>query len=743
MQPRHETWPVLSGQIPPLPDPFIPRQETVPGLAAGLPAGATVVLVPAAGASAAGAPGPGGTGRTTLATALAHAHHDHRLVDLVVWVTATGRDALASSYAQALRDIGVPAPGEGTEQAAATFLDWLARSGRPWLVVLDDLSEEAAHSDLWPQGDRGRVLVTADRPDAVVWIPGADLVTVGAFSPREALSYLFTKLHADPDQRNGALDLATGVGFAPAALAQAAAVMTETGLGCSRYLGELEGRQQQRGAGAAGDPGSLAVEAWSLSAGFAEHLPPAGLARRALAFLSVLAPGGIPGAVLTSRAACAYLMGHAGAGADAPAQARTAVQNLARAGLVTIDPVSTARTVLVHPDVQALARQQLTSAEREQVARAAADAVAEAWSGPDAPAAASQALRDCTAALREAGGTALWTPDCHPVLLQAGQSLSNSGMAAAAAGYWQRMLDTSRRVLGPGHPQTAAISDQLGAACEAGGHPGDAVAVYQQALADLEGALGPEAPGMQARRLRLARAYRSQGRTADALHLTAQVAADSDRLLGPGHPDSLAAYADLVRAHLNAGQFKDAVAAAQHVLTVREQAVGPGHPDTVAARDLLAGTYQAAHRFKDAIALYRRSLADWEHLHGPGHPEALAARASLAHAYRSAGKLKDAISHYERTLTDRENLQGPDHPDTIRARTDLALAYYTARKFPVSIGQYERALADCERVLGPTHPFTRETRENLDDAAKGALSVIGIDLRSSPSPADRPGAARR
>ena len=727
MQQRHESWPVLSGQIPPVPDPFIPRQETVPDLTR-LPAGATVVLVPGAGASP-GVPGPRGTGKTTLATALAHAHHDNRLVDLVVWVAATGRDALLSSYAQALRDVGVPAPGEDTEQAAVTFLDWLARSGRSWLIVLDDLSEEAAQSDLWPQGASGRVLVTADRPDAAVWIPGVDLVTVGVFSPREALAYLFAKLHADPDQRNGALDLATSLGFSPTALGQAAAVMIETGMDCRRYLAQLTGRQQQRGAGAAGDPAALAVEAWSLSAGFADHLPPAGLAQRALALLAVLPPGGIPGAVLTSQAACAYLMGHAGAAADGPAQARAAIQNLARAGLVTIDPASTDRTVLVHPDVQVLARQLLTSAERDQVARAAADAVAGAWPGADAPAAA-QALRDCTAALREAGGTALWTPGCHPVLLQAGQSLISSGMAGAATGYWQLMLDTSRRLLGPGHPQTAAISDHLGTACEAGGRLGEAVAVYQQSLADLEAALGPDDPGMLARRLRLARAYSGQGRTADALHLTAQVAADSDRLLGPGHPDSLAAYADLVRAHLNAGQPKDAAAAAQHVLTAREQSLGPAHPDTLAARDLLAGTYQASHRFKDAIALYRRSLTEWEHLHGPGHPETLATRARLALAYRSAGKLKDAISQYERTLADRENLQGPDHPDTIRARTDLALTYYTARKFPVSISQYERALADCERVFGPTHPFTRETRENLNDAANGAMSVIGIDLRS-------------
>lgn len=727
MQPRHVPWPVLSGQIPPLADPFIPRQETVPGLAAGLPAGATVVLVPGSGAAAAGLPGPGGTGKTTLAAAAALAHHDNRLVDLVVWAAATSRDAVVGSYAQALRDVGVPAPGEDAEHAAALFLDWLARSGHSWLVVLDGLSEDAAQEELWPRGASGRVLVTADRPEAAARIPGAHLVQVGPFSPREALGYLFAKLQADTDQRNGAVDLVASLGSAPLALVQAAAVIAESGLDCGQYLAQLTGRVARRGGPGGADPGALATEAWFLAADFADHLPPDGLARRALAFLSVLAPGGVPGAVITSEAACTYLSGQPGGD---PAQARAAVYNLARAGLVTIDPGSTARTLLVHPVVQALAREQVTAAQREGLARAAAEALAQAWSVPELPPAAAQALRDCTAALHALAGAALWTPECHRALLLAGQSLSSAGMTGAATGYWQRMLTTSRRVLGPAHPQTGLIGDLLGAACEAGGRPGEAVAVYEQSLADRQPALGPDHPGLLATRLRLARAYGAGGRTADAIRVTTQVAADSDRLLGARHPDSLAAHTELARACLAAGQVKDAAAAAQHVLAGREQALGPDHPDSLASRALLAECHQAAGRFRDAISMYRRLLADREQVQGPGHPETLDTRARLALAYRSAGKAKDAIGHYERTLADREQVQGPDHPDTIRARTDLALAYYTARKFPLSIRQYERALADCERVLGPGHPVTRETREHLSEAAAGARSILGIDLRS-------------
>ncbi len=54
----------------------------------------------------------------------------------------------------------------------------------------------------------------------------------------------------------------------------------------------------------------------------------------------MLDPNGIPGAVLTSQAACAYLTRYGRRRAVDEMQARTALYNLARAGLVSIDTTS-------------------------------------------------------------------------------------------------------------------------------------------------------------------------------------------------------------------------------------------------------------------------------------------------------------------------------------------------------------------------------------------------------------------
>jgi tetratricopeptide (TPR) repeat protein len=721
--------PVLSGQIPSLAGPYVRRKET--GLAAAsLPAGETTVLVP----SQDPASGPGwlgGSGKTTLAAALAWECLESGTAALVVWVTATGRDAVMNGYARALRELDLLRhTGGNAERTAGRLLDWLARADRPWLIVLDDLADPAAVEGLWPAGPAGRVLVTAQRADAAAAAPRPRPAGVGPFSPREAMDFLSACVQ-DPGQRAGALDLAGDLGFWPVSLGLAGAFMSCTGLDCRQYRASFAERRRRLADAFTDDATLAAATAWSLSCELADQISPYGLAGRVLALLSMLSPHGIPGAVLASEAARGYLAGTGGVLAEVT-DIRAALGNLARAGLVTVDDTSPARTVRVHDMVQAIARQHLPAAEGRQAARAAADALAQAWPGPGPePAPAAQALRECTAKLHQITGSFLWTPQCHPALLKSGQSLHAEGLAGPAADYWQEMLDLSEQLLGAEHPQTSDVRDLLGSACEESGRLDEAIALYEAALSDVERVLGSGHPDTRPARERLARAYVAADRKTEAVQMSERALAHSMQSLGPDHADTLAAQANLASAYLAAGQLGEAAAALEDAVARREWALGPDHPDTIAARGSLADVYRASGRFKEAINLGKRTVADLERAQGADHPDTTAARAGLASAYRSAKKLKDAHRLYERVLADRERGQGTDHPDTILARTDLALAYLSLRKMGQAITQYERALADAERVLGRDHAITRGVRQSLQEAARYASSVMGIDIRSA------------
>ena len=134
------------------------------------------------------------------------------------WVAATGIE-----------------PAGTAESVAARFLGWLGETSQPWLVVLDDLSETADLDGLWPEGAAGRVLVTTTQSAVASRRRGTQVIPVGFFSVREALSCLTERLSANPVQRHGAIDLVETLGREPLALAQASSVIASSTLDCLDY----------------------------------------------------------------------------------------------------------------------------------------------------------------------------------------------------------------------------------------------------------------------------------------------------------------------------------------------------------------------------------------------------------------------------------------------------------------------------------------------------------------------------
>ncbi len=230
-------------------------------------------------------------------------------LDLLVWLDAGSRDSIVLGYARALADIKVAAPPGQPEAAATAFLAWLADTGRRWLVVLDGLAEPADAEGLWPHGPAGQALVTTsvarlsqEPSTSPTGSPSPETIAVPAFSEREALSYLSARLSEDPYHTAGSLDLAIAAGCLPAGLALAVTYLLDSGQDCRQYRLACERYRQRWQDGGAGDP---LAPFWMLAVDRARQYAPADLAWPALKLAAVLGPARIPGAVLTSSAACA------------------------------------------------------------------------------------------------------------------------------------------------------------------------------------------------------------------------------------------------------------------------------------------------------------------------------------------------------------------------------------------------------------------------------------------------------
>ncbi|MBO0822603.1 MAG: tetratricopeptide repeat protein [Actinobacteria bacterium] len=763
LQPR--SWPVVSGTVPLLADAFSRRPETGHGLWEGLRPGVTVVVGPNGNGS--GSWFRSGTGKTQLAAAYARRVWAAAEVDLLVWLDAYSRDRIIAGYAQALVDMRMAAAPGKPEAAAASFLNWLSDTSKRWLVVLDGLADAADIEGLWPAGPNGQALVTT-AVEGLSPAPGEPgfaghngspsprqlSVGLSAFSQREALQYLVDRLNDDPYHSAGALDLADALECLPVGLNLAASYLLNTGQECRHYRLAIE-QHRQNWNGFAGD--SLAP-AWMVALDRAMQSAPADLAWPALTLAAVLGPVPIAGAVLTSTAGCAYVTGRQSVTEDDRSTIGAAFGSLQQVGLVTIDPNDDIRTVSMPAALQASVQHAMGPVAVRQAVQAAADGICESWPEDGARPELEQALRDLATSLRRCDESALWQPDCHPLLVRVGQSLDNAGMPETALMYWRDLARQCSQYYGDRSQLSFDVREWLASAAAAAGHADEAVGLIEDLAADVDDIAGPAHPQAIMSRAGLARILRSAGRLSEAISLGQMVAASAEKAFGPVdaqtrrilaelgsaysearlhrdaietfkrclvsasqtegimHPETVAARAQLAEAYRRAGRSGEAIALYQDALTQVQKASGAALPDVVTAREGLALACYRAGRADDAAAGFERALTEWRRVSGVGPAHTLRARTSLASINCLNGRPKQAIQLFESVAADLTRIRGSAHPETFRARRNAAAAYHHARRLTEAVDLDEALLADCEQALGEGHWETLTVRANLGHA---------------------------
>jgi tetratricopeptide (TPR) repeat protein len=693
------SWPRRVGVVPALADGYRRRQ-----VRAALGGPATAVLS-----------GLGGVGKTQLAAA--HAHHawTERAVDLLVWITATSREAVVAGYAQAGIDVSALDDGDA-EQAAVRFLAWLAVTDRRWLIVLDDLRAPADLTGLWPPTTgSGTVLVTTRRRDAA--LAGADrrFIDVGLFTPDEAVGYLRHKLpHEPPDQL---ARLAADLGHLPLALTQATAYMLDRALDCASYRRRLADRRRSLAQlfpepDALPDENRATIDAtWSLSVDAADRLHPAGVARPVLDLVALLDPNGVPSDLFATAAVLDYVRASRAAEPVDAEAAVDAVHNLHRLNLVAVD--AAAGRLRVHSLVQRATRDRFAPDRRHATARVAASALLQIWPDPELDPTDSQALRANAATLHQLSGDALLVPAVHAVLFRTGQSLGDTGQVSAAVAHFTRLITDCLRVLSPDHPDTLAARSHLAWWQREAGDPAGAGHAAEQLLADRLRVLGPDHPDTLTTRNTIAYCQGEAGDPAGAAAAFAELLADRLRVLGPEHPDTLHTRANLAWWRGEAGDLAGAVQAAEHLLADRLRVLGPDHPDTLATRGNLARWRGLAGDPAGAVTMLRQLLADRSRILGSDHPETLDTRGELARWRGQAGDPAGAIEALEQVLSDRLRVLGPDHPHTLDTRRSLARWIAEAGDPARAVTALTDLLESGLRVFGPDHPGTLATRSQL------------------------------
>jgi tetratricopeptide (TPR) repeat protein len=708
------------GGVPPLAEGFTRRPDTAPGIVEALAPGSAVVLVPGSAFAESPQNWLGACGKTQLAVSLAESLWRSGAINALIWIAATSRAAVLSAYAQAyMAGTGI-GPAGTAESVAARFVSWLGTTRQPWLVVLDDLQDPADLDGLWPEGQGGRLLVTSRQSTLASGRPGMRVVPVEFFSVREALSCLTGRLSADPVQRNGAIELIEDLGREPLALAQAVSVVANSTLTCRDYREYFAQRWQQVGV-VAGEAGSAAMVTWTLSVGRAESLLPGESVRLMLVIVALLDGHGIPGAMFDTPAVSAYL---GAAAAPVPPAAGLklawdALLAIERVGMITVDRAETRPAILMSSVLAAAIRLAAPAQLKEPAARAAANALLEAWPAEESQPWTAARLRANAASLQNSAADVLWTGGCHPLLLRAGRSLDGARLIGPAVEYWRDLASRCDTKLSPGHPDAVTVAGQLAAAYLAAGQAGEAVTWYRRVLTERGHELVAGHPAIVEARVSLARALLMAGEHVDAVFVLQQALDECEHFRGPGHPDTFGAREDLAAAYLAAGDAGAAIRLLERTLSDRRRLQGPRHADTMTTRDHLAAACLAGGKIKDAVSQYKRVLADRERALGHSHPDTIATRAELAAAYHTAGRIPSALELSEQCCADSKRILGPDHVDTLTRRANLAHLYYTTGLIEDALALFRDTAMRCELVLPPENPLIHAVQQSLANIGDG------------------------
>jgi DNA-binding XRE family transcriptional regulator len=521
--------------------------------------------------------GMGGVGKTQLA--VEYAHRFAAGYELAWWVNAEQGGLIGDQVAALGLVLGCIDAGAGAATVRAVVLAELRARGR-WLLVFDNAEAPAGVAPWLPGGD-GHVLITTREAG---WAELAAPVEVDVLARPESVALLRHRITGLG--RDGADQLAAGLGDLPLALAQAAAFMASTGMAVQEYLGLLQARAGTLLDQAAPGPypRSLAAATGLTADRLADDDPAAAELASLCAFLG---PDPIPEDLFTGAAG--ELPGVLAARAGDPLAWRQTLAHITRRSLARIDQHS----LVMHRLTQAILRDRLTPGQAGNTrARTEAILAASHPGDPDNPATWPRWARLMphlmAAGLAGTGNPGLRQLACDGCwyLLERGDTRTAFGLASGLRQQW-------RDRLGADHEHTLEIAEILGWALKGMGRWADARDLAQDTLDRRRRVQGQDHPSTLDTAELLAENLYLLSNTQAARDLAQDTLDRRRRVQGQDHPATLTTASQLAKILAALGEAQAAGDLDQDTLDRRRRVLGEDHPDTLTSAENLAADLRA------------------------------------------------------------------------------------------------------------------------------------------------------
>ena len=487
-----------------------------------------------------------GCGKSQLASELAWSCEEKKW-DLVAWINATSKEQVRSGLIELADRLGIETQGRNEESIIEQCFSYL-ESGEPSdrLIVFDNVEDINHLTGLVPRGDGLRVVVTTTN-DCGWKNQSWDSIKIGVFSREDSIKCLLQI--TDSEDLEAADAVAQKLGDLPLAIAQAGATACEEDWTLKQYISRLEhysssivikpvrGDDYTKGVSNAL---FMAVDVALEKLGGDERE----VACRQLGGLAVLAQSGVPTRWIDPLSPDAYSSDLEENVPDIADNAHSALTELVNMSVVQ---QSVDKNVTMLHRLQAHVLRENWGKEKTATCEEAFDAAVEILGRTKYEQLPSN---DGDARRREVSDliaqlSAIAVQDYSRSLFESEQIrlyLYRAFKYGHDLGIEYKTVELSEAVgviedvLGPDHPDTLAVRNNLAGAYESVGRFGEAIELYEQVLDECKRLLGADHPDTLNTCNNLAGAYDSVGRFGEAIDAWEELLPDCQRVLGPEHP---------------------------------------------------------------------------------------------------------------------------------------------------------------------------------------------------------------
>ncbi|MCT2591806.1 tetratricopeptide repeat protein [Streptomyces sp. N2-109] len=672
----------------------------------------------AEGASVCALVGMSGIGKTQLAAEYAHRFSPD--YDVVWWVNSDQRNTQRERFGELAVELDLTRSSEPGERIRVVR-DALRR-GEPYqrsLIIFDswEESEEAAH--FLPRGGTSHVLITSRNRS---WGASTAVVEVAGFVRAESTAYLMRRApHVSAEEAH---QVAAEFQDVPLQMAQAAALLGESGMEAAEYLRMVRGGTSRPGDTAALsryliDYSESSLTSWSILINRLRKSEPHAV--ELLTLCSAFAPGSIPVGLARGLSTEDLPERLRWINSDLPAWTR-AMETLVNYSVLSWDSrAGTKReagpeeqSVHMHRLVHGIVGDLTQGDDREMYRQVVRSLLAEADPRRPEDSRTWPRYAELLPHLDPSGALSSTGTRVRTLLLNCLRYCYTGGEYQVGAELAERIREQWSESSGPDDPSMLVLTTHQGNILRASGRFREAYALDSARLERLRAVPGADEEALLTATSCLAADQRFLGQYAEALQLQREVVSTAEELFGPDESTTLLASHNLAGGLRLIGHYAEAYETDIQTLRRRETLLRARHPHTLSSANACARDLRLMGRYQEALARQELGVRRYVQVLGAQHTMTLWARHNLVLCERRAGAAKqDTGTVLASLLEQQEQANGRSHFSTLAVLTD----YGNYLRQYGDVRQAKDLIAEAEdgyrRLLGQAHPVPTGMQTNV------------------------------